>query len=152
MKIFLVVVSFLLWSSESFSQAEEEREKVLSVVQDFFVALETQDTVLFQSLFIDYAFNHYVREFQDSTKTWVETGTQNPDGFTFKPNRILTERLTGQDLEVKIHKRIAMVWSPYNFWVNEEFSHCGIDVFTMFKTDAGWKISSVSFSVEPSFD
>ena len=152
MKIFLFVFSLILWSSDSFSQAETEREKVLSVVQNFFVALETQDTALFQSLFIEYAFNHYVREIQDSTKVWVETGTQNPDVFKFKPDRILKERLTGADLEVKIHKRIAMVWSPYNFWVNEEFSHCGIDVFTMFKTDAGWKISSVSFSVEPSFD
>ena len=148
----MFIFSFFLWSSDSFSQSDTEKEKVVSIVHDFFRALETQDTVLFKSLFIDYAFNHYVREHQDSTRTWVETGTQNPDGFTFKANRILKERMTGSNLDVKIHKRIAMVWTPYNFWVNEEFSHCGVDVFTMFKTDAGWKIASVAFSVEPGFD
>lgn len=152
MKIFFFVFCFLLWSSDTFSQQETEKEKVLGVVHDFFKALETQDTVLFQSLFIEYAFNHYVREYQDSTKTLVETGTQNPVGFTFKPSRILKERMTGSNLDIKIHKRIAMVWTPYNFWVNDEFSHCGVDVFTMFKTDTGWKIASVAFSVEPRFD
>ena len=141
-----------LYTSRGAAQTDTEREKVMGVVQNFFRALETQDTALFKNLFIEYAFNHYVREHQDSAKTWVETGTQNPAVFTFKPNRILKERLTGNDLVVKIHKRIAMVWSPYNFWVNEEFSHCGVDVFTMFKVDEGWKISSVSFSVEPSFE
>jgi hypothetical protein len=51
-------------------------------------------------------------------------------------------------VEVMVHNRIAMVWGSYNLWINDKFSHCGVDAFTLLKTEAGWKISSLSFSME----
>ena len=31
--------------------------------------------------------------------------------------------------EVRVHGLIATVWTPYNFWIDGKFSHCGIDAF-----------------------
>ena len=50
--------------------------------------------------------------------------------------------------EVKVHGNIAMVWAPYDLWVNGAFTHCGVDVFTLIKKSSGWKIASVSYTVE----
>ena len=47
-----------------------------------------------------------------------------------------------------VHGRLAMVWAPYDFWVGGEWSHCGIDAFTLVEADAGWRVSSISYTSE----
>jgi len=45
--------------------------------------------------------------------------------------------------------RLAMVWAPYLLVVNDgRFSHCGVDQFTLTRTDA-WRIEFAAFTVEP---
>ncbi|NOT77019.1 MAG: hypothetical protein HOP08_19015 [Cyclobacteriaceae bacterium] len=43
--------------------------------------------------------------------------------------------------KVEIDGNLAQVWVPYGFYVNATFSHCGVDVFNLFKDGTGqWKI------------
>ena len=44
------------------------------------------------------------------------------------------------DYKVEIDGNLAHVWTPYEFWFNENFSHCGANSFTLAKFDDGWKI------------
>jgi hypothetical protein len=44
------------------------------------------------------------------------------------------------DYNVQIDGNLAHVWTPYEFWLNGEFSHCGANAFTLARTDTGWKI------------
>ena len=69
-------------------------------------------------------------------------------GFTFRKEEIIKERMRDTGVVVQVHERIAMVWAPYDLWVNDKFSHSGVDVFTLLKTAEGWKISSCSYTVE----
>lgn len=39
---------------------------------------------------------------------------------------------------------IAIVWADYDFHLNGQFSHCGVDSFSMLKTESGWKIAAIS--------
>ena len=50
--------------------------------------------------------------------------------------------------EVRVHGRVASVWTPYDFWVDRKFSHCGVDAFDLIKTAEGWQITSISYTVE----
>jgi hypothetical protein len=50
------------------------------------------------------------------------------------------------DPEVRINGRLAMVWTPYDFYLNKEFSHCGIDVFHLARMADGWKVMSIAFN------
>ena len=45
--------------------------------------------------------------------------------------------------------RIAVVWTRYDFHLNGAFSHNGTDCITLLQTDAGWKIATCAYSVEP---
>jgi hypothetical protein len=63
--------------------------------------------------------------------------------------RVIDEIMRDKEVTVQIHKQIAMVWAPYDLWVNKKFSHCGVDVFTLIKTNQGWKIASLIYTVEP---
>ncbi|MBT8398233.1 MAG: hypothetical protein KJN92_14770, partial [Gemmatimonadetes bacterium] len=48
---------------------------------------------------------------------------------------------------VKVEGRVAMVWTPYDFHLNGEFSHCGIDVFTLVDGGEGWQVASITYNV-----
>ncbi|QCK14320.1 hypothetical protein [Mangrovivirga cuniculi] len=47
------------------------------------------------------------------------------------------------NLEIKIDGPLASAWVPYKFYIGEQFSHCGVNVFELVKIDGNWKISSI---------
>jgi hypothetical protein len=57
-----------------------------------------------------------------------------------------TER--GYHPTVLISGPVAMVWLPYDFYRDGEWSHCGVDVFTLVRAGSGWRIATMAWSVE----
>lgn len=60
--------------------------------------------------------------------------------------RALVERMWNPT--VLIHGKIATVWTEYDFHINGEFSHCGVDAFSLAREPVGWRIVHVSYTVE----
>lgn len=50
---------------------------------------------------------------------------------------------------VLIRGGIAVVWAPYEYWIDGETSHCGVDVFNFVKIDGAWRVSNSMWTVEP---
>jgi hypothetical protein len=65
---------------------------------------------------------------------------------TRTPGGDVVER--GFDPEVMLSGHLAMVWLPYDLYVDGAWSHCGVDVFTLFRTAEGWRIAAVPYSIE----
>lgn len=61
------------------------------------------------------------------------------------PNQIWQEKLL--DYKVLIDGNLAHIWTPYQFWVNGNFIHCGANSFTLVSTDDGWKILNLIDSI-----
>ena len=59
----------------------------------------------------------------------------------------LLERFTSPP-KVLIRGRMAQVWGEYEFLRDGKFNHCGIDSASVFKTAAGWKVASISYTTE----
>ncbi len=144
----LLLFILITLSLEAFAQKKhtQEEKEILLKVQQFFDALEKQDTVLFKSILLmdgqtwaisekENIVKYSMRQFRDIMKTFIN------------PARIIQERMLSS--EIKIHDRIAMAWVPYTLDISGKFSHCGIDIFTMLKTSEGWKIASAAYTVEP---
>lgn len=41
-----------------------------------------------------------------------------------------------------------MIWGEYEFWIDGEFSHCGVDSADLVKTDGEWKVANFMWTVE----
>jgi hypothetical protein len=41
---------------------------------------------------------------------------------------------------IKIDGPLASVWTPYNFYLDNKFSHCGVNSFQMVRLNDVWKI------------
>ncbi|MEZ4414365.1 MAG: nuclear transport factor 2 family protein [Gemmatimonadota bacterium] len=48
------------------------------------------------------------------------------------------------DEEVRVDDNLATVWVKYALFVDQQFSHCGVDAFQLFRTAEGWKIVQVA--------
>ncbi len=58
----------------------------------------------------------------------------------------VTER--GFRAEVRINGPVAMVWYPYDLYLDGKWSHCGVDVFTMIRHQGAWRIANLAWSAE----
>ncbi|HMG92070.1 MAG TPA: nuclear transport factor 2 family protein [Chryseolinea sp.] len=144
MKALISILCCVAISGNINVHAQDEKKEVLAISQQFFSALEKGDTAALRSLFLDDALNYFVQE----RDTKVRTGSRSPKSFKADKDRVVRERFIKDGVNVMVHNRIAVVWGSYNLWINDKFSHCGVDAFTLLKTEAGWKISSLSYSME----
>lgn len=112
------------------------------VVNAFFQTMETKDAVAFNDLFLKNAYAYSVRQKADS----VLVGNSLLKASSSK--NIWKERLRAEEITIHVGNRIAAVWAPYDFWINNTHSHCGYEVFTLIKKDQDWKIASLTYSVE----
>ena len=88
------------------------------------------DEMIMQTAFSDKEGNHKVKN--DSAEGLLTAIADRPETQKWD------ERL--EDYFVQIDGNLAHVWTPYQFWFNDTFSHCGANAFTLVKTNDGWKI------------
>ncbi|MBK7907369.1 MAG: hypothetical protein IPJ78_12540 [Gemmatimonadetes bacterium] len=43
---------------------------------------------------------------------------------------------------------LAVVWMPYDLYVNGAWSHCGVDALTLYQVGGRWRIATFAWSVE----
>ncbi|TDB68875.1 nuclear transport factor 2 family protein [Arundinibacter roseus] len=138
----LLLISVLIVQQKAVAQDPEK--EVIQVAHDFFAALEKGDSTAFRALFIPSAKVYTVREKYAQSVI----NHRSPFTDTFRPGTVIKERMKSQGVVVQVHNRTAMIWAPYDLWVNDVFSHCGIDIFTLLLTPNGWRIASLAYSIE----
>lgn len=55
---------------------------------------------------------------------------------------IWNEKIRNTKIEFK--DNIAQAWTEYGFFIDEKFSHCGVDAFIFSKIDGYWKIINLA--------
>jgi hypothetical protein len=144
----ILLIAFLSITTTLFSQEKIESEKrvILEKVNLFFQSLEKQDTALYTSLFMPGSQGWSVRVRNDSViyNSWHHTDRVKR---LLNPAAIVQEKVLSY--EIMVHEQLAMAWVPYTLSISGKFSHCGVDLFTFIKTEQGWKINSVTYTVEP---
>ncbi|WP_426059099.1 nuclear transport factor 2 family protein [Hymenobacter sp. B1770] len=55
--------------------------------------------------------------------------------------KVWDERITFD--KVLIDANLASVWTPYEFYIGDTFSHCGYNSFQLVKLADGWKIAHI---------
>ncbi len=121
-----------------YSQADEK--EVQQIVETFFEGFHAQDSMIIKKVV------HKEVRMQSIGKN--RTGemvlsTQDFSGFLASICSIpetTTFREEIHSFEVKMDGKMANVWTPYTFYINDAVSHCGTNSFQLFKRDGVWKI------------
>jgi len=140
----IIVLGISFFGAGSYVCAQDSKKEVMKAAQSLLDAIGQGDTTAFRSLFLPNAMIYTVRE-KDGQPV---TASRSPFTDTFRAGTVIRETMKDTGVEVQVHGNIAQVWAPYELWINDTFSHCGIDVFTLIKTSRGWRIATLSYTIE----
>lgn len=129
----------------SAQSSDADRAAVLSVVQRLFTAMAQRDTTAARALLMP--GSRFVAIFGDGTGSTPRVQADT----TFLRNLATgTDRLLERMWEpvVQLRGPLATVWAPYDFYVNGQRTHCGVDTFTLLRGGMVWRLSDISYTVE----
>ncbi|MNK57512.1 putative lumazine-binding protein [compost metagenome] len=110
-----------------FSQTSEE-DLIKATINQLFNGMKTSDSVLIKKSFSKNAV------LQTITKTG-EVKNENINDFAISISKAekqsLDERITFSN--ILIDGNLASVWTPYEFYYQSKFSHCGVNSFQLVK-------------------
>ena len=124
--------------------SDADRAAILATVQSLFDALGERDTELLTAILHPDILMRSVELSADGERS---ASTSTLAGMVERleaDGPRMTERMW--DPEVRISGDLAMVWTPYDFYVGENLSHCGADAFILMRDGGEWQITSLSWT------
>ena len=134
---FLIAVIFSITLS---AQNNSEEKAIKQVISTFFDGLHKGDSTVLKSTLhkdikIQTTFTNKKGEknLRTQTKENLLKGVANK-----KPSDTYFEKLLSYT--IKIDGNLASVWTPYEFYLNGKFLHCGANSFQLFNNNGKWEI------------
>ncbi|MGN6293902.1 MAG: nuclear transport factor 2 family protein [Chitinophagaceae bacterium] len=137
MRSFFILLTTVFIGQTVFAQQAEDSVK--AVINTMFTAMRNGNAASFKSVFAD--------------KVIMQTISRNKEGKTIVRDENINEfaEVVGKMKKdsaderisfetIRIDGPLAIVWTPYNFYLNGAFSHCGVNSFQLVKLDGAWKI------------
>jgi hypothetical protein len=130
---------------EAQAGGEADRQAVIATLERLFEGMRTNDGEMVRSVFADGAvlISTEGRDGQPATRINPATGfvdaVANATGEWDEPF---------WDPVIQIQDHIATVWTKYAFYLDGEFSHCGVDALILARGSDGWKIAALGDSRE----
>ncbi|MEP0367006.1 MAG: nuclear transport factor 2 family protein [Cyclobacteriaceae bacterium] len=123
--------------------AQNTEADILQVAKQLFVAMETNDSTLAASLFVEDAQLHTVFKNKDG-KTQLANMPASKLVSAFAKPKDQTWREPIWNEKIHIDGDFATLWVDYAFYVDDTFMHCGVDAFQMIRKEGKWKIFSIT--------
>lgn len=122
------------------AQQKTQEKAIKKVISTFFDGLHKGDsTLMATTLHKDIKIQTTTNNREGSSVLKTETKAQLLAGIANKkPADKYFEKLLFYD--IKIDGNLASVWTPYEFYYNDTFSHCGANSFQMYHNNGKWEI------------
>lgn len=115
---------------------------VIALADSALAAINRGDMIAFTDLMVEEATITTISAARAQAKHRVRTRTAERAG---KMSGVV-ER--GFNATALVSGPMAMVWLPYDLYVNGAWSHCGVDVFTFVRTEGKWSIATLGYTIE----
>ncbi|MBL7726691.1 MAG: nuclear transport factor 2 family protein [Dinghuibacter sp.] len=139
--IFLTIALAPVWAQNDRKTSEEAIKKTINT---FFEGMQKGDSALMmttisdstglQTILINRKGETQVR--YESVKSLIISVTKRPPEL-----KSLEERI--QFDAIHIDGNLAVAWTPYKFFLNGNFSHCGANSFTLARMKGEWRIINI---------
>lgn len=136
------------YSQEPFGAVAKgiDKKEILAVIDQFMLAVNTKDKSIFDSILYK-GINRIVTNV-DKDGSGSSVVIDNDQSISSRMNPKTSEQFRERywDAKVITDGAIASVWAPYDFYLNGSFSHCGVDLFYLVKTDNKWEIAHFGYT------
>lgn len=137
--IFICAFCFFIVPENLQAQAVEE-QRVRETLEDLFRAMELGDSALARKCFASHVTTATI--FRDKANATVIRHEDSIAGFMKAIGTPHEETWYEEiwDLKIRIDGDFAQAWCDYAFYVDSNFSHCGVDAFHLVRENGAWKI------------
>ena len=143
MKYTILILFFL--GSHGLASQNNETLGIQNTIYTFFDGFHARDAVAIQStLHKSFELGSALKTKEGAVFQGLE-GKQFVDAVIFRPEKPVWTEILGT-LKINISGPLAHVWAPYEFRVDDNFSHCGVNSIHLIKSDQGWKILNITDS------
>ena len=125
-------------SAQKVNVNDSEQTAVKLVIQNMFTAMKNSDTVLLKTCFSPTAVFQTIVSKDKVVVVKDETVQNFINSIGTQPAGSLDERIVFET--VKTNMDLAVVWTPYEFYFKDKYSHKGVNSFQLVKFKEGWKI------------
>jgi hypothetical protein len=133
----------VLQASIAAQDTAAERAAAVAVADAALAAISRGDMIAFTDLMLPEAVAFPTVTREGVSRYRVRTRAEQRDA---KMTAKVTER--GWSPEVRVNGPLAMVWYPYDLYLDGQWSHCGVDAFTLIKHEGLWRIATMAWSAE----
>ena len=127
-----------------------DREAILAVMDKAFAAVRSSEPDDWRAIQLAEGTTLSFRPGPAESPEKLEMRISNNETFIagLKPDgHEYMERWTGEPT-ILIRGPIAVIWGEYEFWIDGEFSHCGVDSADLVKLEGEWKVANFMWTVE----
>lgn len=131
----------LFLSGMHFAQGQEN--EIRAVIDKMFTSMYKADTAAMRTCFTPGAdLMTYSFDSRGNPRAKGETLPDFLRGIALMGESDMEERLIGW--QCLIDDGIASVWTPYEFYFEGKFSHCGVNSFQLIQVQGKWKITMIT--------
>ncbi|RBW59813.1 nuclear transport factor 2 family protein [Tenacibaculum sp. E3R01] len=138
-KIITILVFFVV-TTVVYGQTSLEEKEIKETINTFFKGLHNGDSTVIKST-LHTSIKIQTTSVNKEGKKILKTETKNQLLRTIaskKVSDIYFEKLLSYT--IKVDGNLASVWTPYEFYYNGKFSHCGANSFQLFNNNGKWEI------------
>ncbi len=109
------------------------------IIDDFFVAFHAKDTITLKEL----CHPEIIMQTIANTKEGNKIETNEFSDFlksiaSIPANMKFEERILNKNIQ--IDGNLTHIWTPYEFYINDQLSHVGANSFTLYNENGKWQI------------
>ncbi len=120
---------------------KKEEAQIKNCINAFFEAMHHADTSAVMRVLDPEASMQSISVLKSGTVFNVSSIAAFKEALSTMKGLDFEERLSGYD--IKINGSIAVAHTPYRFFMNKKELHCGVNVFTLWRSGAGWRIAHI---------
>ena len=139
MKYFFILLTMIVFES---ANAQMPEDSIKITINKLFTGMKNADIRLLKSSFADSViFQTIIQDKQGNTIVKNESTTEFIDFVSKQSPGACDERISFET--IKLDGPLATAWTPYNFYFNGQFSHCGVNSFQLVRLNGEWKIQYI---------
>lgn len=121
------------------SLAQTPEQEVEAVIRSLFDGMKQKNAEQVAAAFYSEGLMQTVQQKPEGTSVGSNSVADFVKRIANTPaGTVLDERILSY--QIKVDGSMASAWTPYQFYVNDTFSHCGVNSFQLVKLAEGWKI------------
>jgi hypothetical protein len=123
------------------AHAQSATDSVKTCIDGLFRAMKDADSSALLNCFAPGAILQTIKNNQGSTTVKTEAVQEFAAAIGKLAKGAADERIR-YDV-VKTDDQLAVAWTPYRFYYQGKFSHCGVNAFQLVRLQGGWKIQYI---------